>query len=312
MILILDFLVIINEFKNLGISIITNLTPTVKSMLYIFLMLDLTLSMLFNEDDGLNIFLTLVKKILLYGFFIWVINEYTYIVKTVIDGFVQLGNLASLGVASKSLESSPGMVFSLVMSKITPIFLSVSAGALAMDLALIESLPITLFLLGSSLGIVAGLIALEIIIVFIKFYLTTALAFVLMPFGVFSKTRDIATKGLHSLLSQGIEIMVAVIIVNFFNKYIENFLILESIDGKSPIGIINNLVVVIFFFLLITRIPIIVSTLLTGSITNLSLTDSGIRNASSNLTRENVGKAGSEIKGMAGKVYSAYKKASGG
>ncbi|MGL5901863.1 MAG: type IV secretion system protein [Cetobacterium sp.] len=303
---------IINEFKNLGVSIVNNLTPTVKSMLYIFLMLDLTLSMLFNEDDGLGIFITLVKKVLLYGFFIWVVSQYSYIIKTVLDGFIQLGNLASIGVASKSLESSPGLVFSLVMSKITPIFLSVSAGALAMDLALIESLPVTLFLLGSSLGIVAGLIALEIIIIFIKFYLTTALAFVLMPFGVFSKTREIATKGLHSLLSQGVEIMVAVIIINFFNRYIENFLILESIDGKSPIGLINNLVVVIFFFLLITRIPVIVSTLLTGSITNLSLTDSGVKNASGNLTRENVGKAGSEIKNMAGKVYSAYKKASGG
>lgn len=303
---------VIGEFKNLSTSIINNLTPTVKSMLYIFLMLDLTLSMLFNEDDGMGIFITLMKKILLYGFFIWLITKYGYIIKTVLDGFIQLGNLASIGVASKSLETSPGVVFSLVMSKITPIFLTVSAGALAMDLALIESLPITLFLLGSSLGIVAGLIALEIVIIFIKFYLTTALAFVLMPFGVFSKTREVATKGLHSLLSQGVEIMVAVIIINFFNKYIENFLILDSIDDKNPIGLINNLVIVIFFFLLITRIPIIVSTLLTGSISNLSLTDSGIRNASGNLNRGNIGKAGSEIKNMGEKVYSAYKKATGG
>lgn len=303
---------VIGEFKNLSTSIINNLTPTVKSMLYIFLMLDLTLSMLFNEDDGMGIFITLMKKILLYGFFIWIITKYGYIIKTVLEGFIQLGNLASIGVASKSLETSPGIVFSLIMSKITPIFLAVSAGALAMDLALIESLPITLFLLGSSLGIVAGLIALEIVIIFIKFYLTTALAFILMPFGVFSKTREVATKGLHSLLSQGVEIMVAVIIINFFNRYIENFLMLDSIDDKNPIGLINNLVIVIFFFLLITRIPIIVSTLLTGSISNLSLTDSGIRNASGNLNRSNITKVGSEIKGMGEKVYSAYRKATGG
>lgn len=303
---------VIGEFKNLNTSIINNLSPTVKSMLYIFLMLDLTLSMLFNEDDGLGIFITLMKKILLYGFFIWIITKYSYIIKTVLEGFVQLGNLASIGVASKYLETSPGVVFSLIMAKITPIFLTVSAGALAMDLALIESLPITLFLLGSSLGIVAGLIALEIVIIFIKFYLTTALSFVLMPFGVFSKTREVATKGLHSLLSQGIEIMVAVIIINFFNRYIENFLILDSIDDKNPIGLINNLVIVIFFFMLITRIPIIVSTLLTGSISNLSLTDSGIRNASGNLNRGNIGKAGSEIKNMGEKISAAYKKASGG
>ncbi|MGL5593428.1 MAG: type IV secretion system protein, partial [Cetobacterium sp.] len=64
-------------------SIINNLTPTVKSMLYIFLMLDLTLSMLFNEDDGMGIFITLMKKILLYGFFIWIITRYGYIIKTV-------------------------------------------------------------------------------------------------------------------------------------------------------------------------------------------------------------------------------------
>ncbi|MGL5903484.1 MAG: type IV secretion system protein, partial [Cetobacterium sp.] len=66
---------VIDEFKNLNTSIINNLSPTIKSMLYIFLMLDLTLSMLFNEDDGLGIFITLMKKILLYGFFIWIITK---------------------------------------------------------------------------------------------------------------------------------------------------------------------------------------------------------------------------------------------
>lgn len=69
----LDAGVILSATKAFAEGMISNLKPTVMSLLSSFLIIDLTLSFLFDESEGLNIFIKLIKKSsimdFLYGLF---------------------------------------------------------------------------------------------------------------------------------------------------------------------------------------------------------------------------------------------------
>lgn len=269
-----DLAIILNVFRDTSINIVRNLGFTVKAMFYSFIMIDLVLSMLFNKDDGLEIFMTLIKKILLYGFFGWMILHYQKIVMTqILTGFIQLGNVAS------GMGHSKQVLFSItdMLKKLEPILsgtIFATGGVIAaIDFALVESIPIGIVF--TLLGIVFFVVMtiLEIVITFIKFYLVAGFAFIFMPFGVFSKTRDIAMKGLHGIFAMGIEIMVLVTIVNLTFRSIPQFGMDK--DNLTMGGAMMYFVSSIFFFFLIKRVPSIVSTLLSGSISGLGMTSSG-------------------------------------
>ena len=50
-------------------KIIKNLEPTVTAMFGALVVIDISLSFLFDESDGVNIFMKLIKKVLYYSFF---------------------------------------------------------------------------------------------------------------------------------------------------------------------------------------------------------------------------------------------------
>ena len=57
-------------------KIIKNLEPTVIAMFGALVVIDISLSFLFDESDGVNIFMKLIKKVLYYSFFFYIIKEY--------------------------------------------------------------------------------------------------------------------------------------------------------------------------------------------------------------------------------------------
>ena len=210
----LDLVAILDIFRNTSVNIIKNLDLTVKSMLVSLAIIDLTISMFFNKDDGLDVFMTLMKKILLYGFFGWIIFNFQKIVlEQLLTGFIELGNKAT-GINSTVFQFDIGKLLENVMLLVAPAMVANGGAILALDAFFIESIPTGMvFLMIGSVFFVAMTI-LEIMITFIKFYLVAGFAFVFMPFGVFSKTKDIAMKGLHGIFAMGVEIMVLVAVVN--------------------------------------------------------------------------------------------------
>lgn len=59
---------ILTATKAFAEGMIKNLNPTVMNLLSSFLIIDLTLSFLFDESEGLNIFIKLIKKSSTMGF----------------------------------------------------------------------------------------------------------------------------------------------------------------------------------------------------------------------------------------------------
>lgn len=297
-----DLLDIIDVFRRTSVNIVDNLDITVKSMFFSLAVIDLTISMLFNKDDGLDIFMTLMKKVLLYGFFGWIILHYKKIVLgQVLTGFIQLGNVAT-GINSTDFLFDFSDLFKRVMSVATPTILTQGTVIGAIDWVGIESLPIGMMLLMIGNVLFIMMTVAEILITFIKFYMVAGFAFIFMPFGVFSKTKDIAMKGLHAIFAMGVEIMVLVAVVNLAS----DSMTASGYGGeKNFSAYILYFMSSIFFFFLIKKVPSIVSTLLSGTISSLGMTNTGSGVAMGMIMSGGRG-VGTAVKNS----YNAYKNAS--
>lgn len=272
----MDFTEIIKEFQNVNVTMVKNLTDTSIRMIYYMIMIDITLTFLFVEEEGLNVFIKLIRKIFIYGFFIYLIKDFSNIVDILLKGFIQLGNLATLGIPSTELKVSPGAVFSDLSDFIKGILLisGSTVGLDAIPIVSIESVPTAVLIFTFFLAIGALFIGIEITVSFVKFFIVTATAIILMPFGAFKNTQDIAIKGIHGLFAQGIEIMFITIILNFYEKYRNNiFFPADSIGEIELFTVIYSLAIMILFVFMMTKIPTFVSTLLSGSISSLGITN---------------------------------------
>lgn len=272
----LDASAILMMAKSYSEMMIKNLNPTVMSLLGSFLTIDLVLSFLFDESDGLNIFIKLMKKILYYGFFIWIIQDYSKIVfEYLMGGAIQLGNVAAGKGASTEISMDLISKFGLDIGDLVGSF-AMGTSALLLDLSGIESG--TTILLGGVMGYLLFFMMLyvQILVVFVKFYLIAGYAFLLMPFGVFEKTKDITLKALNGLFSQAIEIYVLVVILNLAGDYIDgtfNETVGKALDGYDAIkeGIFTKWAILIFLFLLINKAGSIASSLLAGAIASVGI-----------------------------------------
>lgn len=308
----MDFEIFIRHFQDVNVAIVKNLTDTSLRMIYYMIMIDITLTFLFVEEEGLNVLVKLMRKILVYGFFIYVIKDFANIVDTILHGFIQLGNLAVTGNATKNLVVSPGQVFNDLGAFITSVLL-ISGSVVTLDgipVVSIESVPTAMLIFGFSLALGALLIGIEVTISFVKFFVVTATSVILMPFGAFQKTQDIAMKGLHALFAQGIEIMFMTIILNFYDKYKGSLFSPPNItENIEVLGFISTLATLICLVLIMTKIPVFVSTLLSGSISSLGVTGSRkIQSGANSMARM----GGNAVGGMNfSKEFNMYTKNSG-
>lgn len=307
----MDFEIFIRHFQDVNAMMVKNLTDTSLHMIYYMIMIDITLTFLFVEEEGLNVLVKLMRKILVYGFFIYLIKDFTDIVDTILHGFIQLGNLAVTGNATKDLLVSPGQVFNDLSGFIKKVLL-LSSSAVLLDgipMVSIESVPTAMLIFGFFLALGALFIGIEITVSFIKFFIVTATAIILMPFGAFQKTQDIAMKGLHALFAQGIEIMFMTIILNFYDRYKDSLFNPPDMSKDIEIlGFLSTIGTLICLILIMTKIPIFVSTLLSGSISSLGLTNT--RTAKSMATVAGAGTKNTAT--FASKAFNSYAQNSGG
>ncbi|EFS20882.1 hypothetical protein FSBG_00379 [Fusobacterium gonidiaformans 3-1-5R] len=273
----LDAEAILLTAKAYSETMISNLNPTVTTLMGAFVTIDLVLSFLFDESDGLDIFMKLIKKILYYGFWIWIIQEYSNLVfETLMGGAIQLGNVASGNGSSTEINVTLIEKFGLDFGDILQV-LTASGTAMLVDYMGVES-GTTVLMMGI-MGYVIFFVMLyvQILITFVKFYLVAGYGFLLMPFGCFSKTKDIALKGLNGLFSQAIEIFVLITILNIASDFMDGtFLITLSkkVSGWKAIkeGVIfQKTAILMFLYLLINRAGSIASALLSGAIASIGI-----------------------------------------
>lgn len=216
-------------------------------------------------DETRNVPAALIRKILLFGFFAWLITSWRTVSLTVVNGFVALGLKAGGGSLSVSdLLEAPSRV---VMAGLKVAFeLLKYIGRLAQeglgtgffahfDAILVASL--------AAIGIIIAflILAVEIAVTVIEFHLVTLIALVIVPFGVLTQTAFLSERAIGYVVAVGLKLMALALIISIGEQIFASYTVSLDPTWEECCGLLLAAVVMVMLAL---KIPAIAAALISG------------------------------------------------
>lgn len=230
-----------NQILDVASNIIPNLQPTALKICVSLIIIDLTMSALASVEE--DVFSMLWKKIIKYGFYLYMIKNWASLTGYVRSGFIWIGNKAT-GTASTELIVNPESIISKGLSNLTMFLAGDALVALATFISN-PALAITAVVL--ALTIIVGLMfmGIEIMLVLVEFYLVTGFGIMLIPFGVHKSTSFIAQRAFNGIISSGIKLSVISLVYNVCFKVLDERTI-DMGDVTSLVTYATTLLLCIF------------------------------------------------------------------
>ena len=186
--------------------------------------IDLTLAALFwawGRDE--DVIARLVKKTLFIGVFAYLIGNWNSLARIVFESFAGLGLKASGTGLSAADFLRPGRVAQVGLDAGRPLLDSIS-GLMGYISFFENFIQIAVLLFAWVVVLLAFFIlAVQLFITLIEFKLTTLAGFVLIPFGLFSKTAFLAERVLGNVVSSGVKVLVLAVIVGIGSTLFSQF-----------------------------------------------------------------------------------------
>ncbi len=186
--------------------------------------IDLTLAALFwawGRDE--DVIARLVKKTLFIGVFAYLIGNWNSLARIVFESFAGLGLKASGTGLSAADFLRPGRVAQVGLDAGRPLLESIS-GLMGYISFFENFIQIVVLLFAWVVVLLAFFIlAIQLFITLIEFKLTTLAGFVLIPFGLFSKTAFLAERVLGNVVSSGVKVLVLAVIVGIGSTLFSHF-----------------------------------------------------------------------------------------
>lgn len=158
-----------------------------------------------------DITVSAIKKISAIGLFLWIITDMQSLSYALIRSFAQAGLVAGGSVLSVSNLFDPSAIIDMGFRTTKPIFDSIGGFS-----------NIALHPVNSALQFLAGLmglfsyflIAWNLFVIIIEFYLFSVCAVILIPFAVFKPTSWLAERAIGGTFTIGVKLMVLALIVS--------------------------------------------------------------------------------------------------
>jgi type IV secretion system protein TrbL len=176
--------------------------------------IDITLAGLFwalaADEDVLA---RLIRKTLYIGLFAFLIGNFNGLARIVFESFAGLGLKASGSAIGQAEFLQPGRLARVGLDAGRPILQA--AGELMGFVSFFDNfIQIFVLLIAWLVVLVAFfLLAVQLFVTLIEFKITTLAGFVLIPFGLFSKTSFLAEKVLGNVVASGVKVLVLAVIV---------------------------------------------------------------------------------------------------
>lgn len=176
--------------------------------------IDVTLAALFwtwGADD--DILARLVKKTLFVGVFAYIIGNWSTLARIVFDSFAGLGLVATGDTMTAADLLQPGRIAGVGLEAGRPILASIAE--LSGFVSFFENFLQIGILFFAWLVVLLSffILAIQLFVTLIEFKLATLAGFVLVPFGLFSKTAFMAERVLGLVISSGVKVLVLAVIV---------------------------------------------------------------------------------------------------
>lgn len=203
------------------------------------------------------------RKILTIGFFSWIIQNYGFILKSVIDGFIFAGQTASSssGITFATIQD-PDRIFSrgLTLTKPAVDKLFANWDMSYLGIPSLDSLLLVFCIIISVLSF--GIMAIQVFVTYLEFLLISTAGFILVPFGVFKPTAFLAERMFGAIIGFGIKLMVLALVVAVSDKFLETISLPETVSWQQGFEFV---VIALALCFLTLHAPSVALSLLSGS-----------------------------------------------
>lgn len=215
-------------------------------------------------DETQNVLAPFVRKILLIGFFAWLVTNWHSLSLVVVNGFAKLGLKASNGGSIGDFTRAPTKAVEAGLSVVVDLIKYI--GDLAQQNAgfgALQHIDMIIVAAVAAVGIMLAFIvlAIEIAITIIEFYIVTLIAFVVVPFGVLTQTSFLAERAIGYVISVGFKFMALAVIAGIGINIFETFTLSADPTVAEEAGLLLS---AIFLMMLALKVPAIAGAMISG------------------------------------------------
>lgn len=254
----------LNNFRTQVDSGFGLISGDVQSVLATLVVISIVVTaILWAIDENQNVLASLVRKVLLIGFFAWLVTQWHTLSQTVVDGFAALGLKAGGGAMSLGdfLNSPSKIVMKGIevcialfdyIQKLAPGPVEFFAHIAAILMALIACIGVLIAFV---------LLAIEVTVVVIEFHIVTLIAFVTVPFGILTQTSFLSERAIGYVASVGIKLMALAIVISIGANIFNTYTVSTDPTIYEEVGLLLSAVVLLMLAL---KIPAIAGALISG------------------------------------------------
>ena len=237
------------------------ITGYATSLYGILILLDFILAVLLNigETDHIK---QLVRKVLFYGFWIWIIREWGTLCDALLDSLMITGT--AIGGVGASVLKTPSLLIDKGLAIAEPYLTYASE----MSWLEITASPLNwLMVMIGYAGVVLAfaILALQIFITYVEFYIASALLLIFIPWGSFKYTSFVAEKAIGAVISYGTKLMMLGAVYGLSSGIIDSMTITLNNGEPDPSTVLASMLGPFALCLLCWQAPGMAAGLMTGA-----------------------------------------------
>jgi len=254
----------LNKFRSQVDSGFGLISGDVQTVLATLVVISIVITaLLWAIDENQNVLASLVRKVLLVGFFVWLVSQWHTLSQTVVEGFVSLGLKAGGGaMALCDFLNSPSKIVLQGIKVCVGLFDYIHQIAPG-PVEFFAHLDVVIMALIAVIGVLIAFVVLsiEVAVVIIEFHIVTLIAFVTIPFGVLTQTSFLSERAIGYVVSVGIKLMALAIVVSIGTSIFNTYTVSAAPDINEDVGLLLGAVVMVMLAL---KIPAIAGALISG------------------------------------------------
>jgi type IV secretion system protein TrbL len=202
----------------------------IQSLLCILVGIEVVLLGLWTALGGGDHIVGVFKKILFIGAWVWIVQSFPTLAKAFVESLVTAGLMAGGGTTDVSLILDPSRLAGYGLDATQPLAQKIE------DLGTLDIADLLVFGLGY-LAIMACfvLMAINIFLAVLEYYLFVACVGILLPFGVLAPTAYLAENAIRTVVAAGIKLMVLAFVTSVLDP------VLRGIHFQGPEIALNEL-----------------------------------------------------------------------
>jgi type IV secretion system protein TrbL len=222
-------------------------------------------ALLWAIDETQNVTAAFIRKILIVGFFAWLISSWHSLSVTIVEGFTALGLKAGSGSLSLAdFMTSPSKIVGDGFKDAFQLIQYI--GKLSQEgygLGFFNHFDVILVAAVAAIGIILAFIILgvELAVTIIEFHIVTLIAFVTVPFGILAQTAFMSERAIGYVVSVGIKLMALALVVSIGESVFTSYVVSADPTVPEECGLLLASVVMLMLAL---KIPGIAGALISG------------------------------------------------